>query len=86
MPVELGKKVDMHVCYFELERDRIWKLEDVQFVKDTVRILQNVLEKRIQKNSIVSSYASLEEILENIGCAVLVFDSESDVSTRKIRS
>lgn len=77
MPVELGKKVDMHVCYFELERDRIWKLEDVQFVKDTVRILQNVLEKRIQKNSIVSSYASLEEILENIGCAVLVFDSDT---------
>lgn len=76
MPVEIGKQIDMYVCYYDTLRDRIWKLEEIQFMKDTVRILQSIMEKRIQKNSIVSSYASLEEILETIGCAVIVFDSE----------
>ena len=64
MPVEIGKQTNMYVCYYDTERDRIWKLDEIQFMKDTIRILQSILEKRIQKKSIASSYTSLEEILE----------------------
>ena len=77
LPLELEGNQDMHVSFFARERDRVWKLEEIQFMKDTIRILQNILERRIQKNSIANSHASMEEILENIGCAVLVFDIES---------
>ena len=77
MPVEIGKQVNMYVCYYDKNRERIWKLEEIQFMKDTIRILQSILEKHSQKNSIASSYASLEEILETIGCAVIIFDKNS---------
>ncbi len=77
MPVEIGKQTNMYVCYYDIQRERIWKLDEIQFMKDTIRILQSILEKRIQKKSIASSYASLEEILETIGCAVIVFDSDN---------
>lgn len=76
-PIELGAELDMFVSFFEIDGERVWKLEEIQFMKDTIRILQNILERRIQKNSIASSHASMEEILETIGCAVLVFDSET---------
>ena len=77
MPIEINKQTSMYACYFDTIRDRVWKLDEIQFMKDTIRILQSILEKRIQNNSIVSSYASLEEILETIGCAVIVFDKDS---------
>ena len=77
-PIDLGRKPDLFVCYFETHEERIWKLEEIQFMKDTIRILQNILERRIQKNSIASSYASMEEILESIGCAILVFDADTN--------
>lgn len=74
LPVENNKQNSVYICYCDRYRDRVWKLDEIQFMKDTVRILQSIIEKRVQKNSIASSYASLEEILENIGCAVIVFD------------
>ena len=77
MPIELNKQTILYVCYFDTIHERVWKLEEIQFMKDALRILQSVLEKRIQNSSIISSYASLEEILENIGCAVVVFDKDS---------
>lgn len=76
IPIELNHQVDMYACFFELKQDRTWKIGEIQFVKDTIRVLQNIMEKRIQQNSIASSYASLEEILENVGCAVLVCNED----------
>ena len=78
IPIELNHQVDMYACFFEMEQDRIWKIGEIQFVKDTIRVLQNIMEKRIQKNSLTSSYASMEEILENVGCAIFVCN-EDDV-------
>ncbi len=77
IPIEISNQTVVYVCYYDSCRERVWKLEEVQFMKDTVRILQNIFEKRVHENSIASSYASLEEILETIGCAVIVFDADS---------
>lgn len=49
----------------------------MKFVSDAVKILQSILTRRIQKNSIASSYASLEAILDNVGCSIYVKDKES---------
>ena len=35
------------------------------------------MERRVAKNSLASSYASLESILENVGCAIYVVDYEN---------
>lgn len=77
MPVEMGRQMDVCVCYYDTHRERNWKLEEIRFMQDTIRVLQSIMEKRFQKTSIDSSYASLEEILETIGCAVIVFDPDT---------
>ena len=74
MPVTIGRVTNMYAVYIETEHDRSWQIHELQFLSDAVRVLQNILEKRVQKNSLVSSYASLEQILEHVGCAVIVND------------
>lgn len=78
IPIEVKKQVRQYACYFETGYERIWKTDEEQFINDAVRILQNILERRVQKNSIDSSYASLKEILENIGGAVVVVDRQDE--------
>ena len=73
MPVMLGNAPsNMYVYFGEKQNDRIWQLEEIKFANDSVKILQSVLTRRIQKNSLASSYASLEMILDNVGSAVYV--------------
>lgn len=74
IPIVIEGKVTMHACFGEQSRDRIWQLEEIKFLNDAVKILQSILTKRIQKNSLASSYASLETILDNVGSAVYVQD------------
>lgn len=73
-PVMGNDNRKMYACFFQKGTTRIWKTNEVKFVSDAVKILQSVLTRRIQKNSIASSYASLEAILDNVGCSVYVKD------------
>jgi diguanylate cyclase (GGDEF)-like protein len=75
-PVEVNDKPLMYLCFNETERERIWSVKDLKFINDTKRIIQSILTKRIAKNSLASSYASLEAILENVGCGIYVLDPE----------
>lgn len=89
MPVTIGQMTNMYAVYFESNNDRNWKIEELQFLSDAVRVLQNILEKRIQKNSIASSFASLEQILEHVGCAIIVNDivrKETLFQNKKMRA
>ena len=54
-----------------------WSVEEIRFTADAVRILQSILTRRIQKNSLASSYEVLKAILDNVGCAVYVTDPKS---------
>lgn len=74
-PVEISGKAAMYLCFFETERDRIWSVGDIQFLHEVKQIVQSILTKRITKNSLASSYASLEAILENVGCGICVKDT-----------
>lgn len=67
----------MCVAFNQIGRDRTWTVEEVKFLADAVRVLQSILTKRIQKNSLASSYASLEAVLDNIGCGIYVQDMVS---------
>lgn len=59
------------------EQKYTWNMEEIKFTADAVKILQNVLTKRIQKNSLASSYEALEAILDNVGCAIYVMDKST---------
>lgn len=54
-----------------------WEPSEVKFTADVVKILQSILTKRIQKNSIAGSYAALEAILDNVGCSIYVTDKRT---------
>jgi diguanylate cyclase (GGDEF)-like protein len=75
-PVTVGDKTAMYLCFYQIGRDRIWSTDDIKFINDTRNIVQSILIRRITKNSLASSYASLEAILENVGCGIYVLDLE----------
>ena len=80
LPITINQTTNMYAVFFETDRDRNWKIEELQFLSDAVKVLQNIFEKRIQKNSLASSYASLEQILEHVGCAIIV----NDINRREV--
>ncbi len=55
----------------------VWSMAEIKFTSDAVKILQSILTRRIQKNSLAGSYAALEEILDNVGCAIYVTDQNT---------
>ena len=74
LPIDVGGHAGMYLCFWERTKGRIWDVSDIKFVSDVKRIIQSILMKRIAKNSLASSYASLEAILENVGCGIYVKD------------
>lgn len=74
LPVEVNQVVGMYLVFYETEKERIWNISDVKFLNEIKQIVQSILVRRITKNSLTSSYASLEAILENVGCGICVRD------------
>lgn len=54
-----------------------WSMQEIKFASDAVKVIQSILTRRIQKNSIAGSYAALEAILDNVGCAIYVADKST---------
>lgn len=77
-PIEAEGKSDIYLCFYEFEKERVWKMEDIKFINDVKRVLQEILQRRIAKESLAGSYASLKAILENVGCAIYVVDYEKE--------
>lgn len=76
-PLMINGQLSMSVSFHECKEDRTWDMEEVRFLNDVVQVIQSILDKRIQKNSLVSSFASLEAVLDHVGCATCVRDKES---------
>ena len=74
-PIVVNGRNEMYLCFYEYEKDRIWSVSDIAFANEVKGIIQSILSKRIEKNSLASSYTSLEAILENVGCSIFVSDS-----------
>ena len=71
-PIEIQNRTAMYFCVYDNEKTRIWENRDIKFVSDVRRVVQSIMLKRIAKNSLASSYTSLEAILENTGCMWLI--------------
>lgn len=74
LPISINGKISMYACFNECGQERNWLIEEIRFASDVVKIIQSILVRRIQKNSLASSFASLEAILDNIGCSIYVWD------------
>lgn len=71
-PIYINGRISMYICFTETQKDRTWEPGEVKFIKNAVKIMEGVIAKRIQKNSLASSYASMESVLEHIGCGIYV--------------
>lgn len=72
LPLNISGKCGMYLCFCMMDEARKWSVEDLRFFNDIKRILQTILIKRITKNSLASSYAALDAILESVGCGIFV--------------
>ena len=77
IPIYQNNQLSMYVCFNECVREREWLIDEIKFANNAARVLQSIMIRRIQKNSLVSSYASLEAILDNVGSAIYVKDIQS---------
>lgn len=77
LPVFINHAVAMYVFFVDNTVNKTWEMEEIKFFGDAARVLQSILTKRIQKNSLASSYKSLEAILDNVGSAIHVKDMET---------
>ncbi len=79
MPIMINALPRFYVCLSENRESRIWSIDDIKFVNDTIRILQSIITKRLQTNSLASSFASLEAVLDNVGSSIYVRDNATGV-------
>jgi len=66
-----------------------WSMSEIKFTADAVKVLQSILTRRIQKNSLAGSYQVLEAILDNVGCAIYVTKKKTGerlFANRKLQS
>lgn len=77
MPIMHNHRPIMYVFFADIEPEKTWEMDDTKFFSDVVRILQSITTTKIQKNSITGSYKSLEAVLDNVGSAIYVRDTES---------
>ena len=78
IPIYLKDRISMYVCFEEKTRLHVWTIEEIKFINDASKVLQSILQRRIHKNSLASSYASLEAVLDNVGNSIYVRDKQSD--------
>lgn len=79
VPITINDKISMYAVFFETGNNRKWTVEEIRYVNDAVKVLESIITKRIQQNSLASSYTSLELILDNLGCGMYVWDKEENM-------
>ena len=75
VPITISDQTPFYACFAETredKRDKDWVVDDIKFINDSIKILQNIITKRIQRNSIASSFQSLEAVLDNVGSSIYV--------------
>ncbi len=74
LPIEVNGKSDMYLLFSHREGERVWASSEIRFLNEIKQIIQSIRSKQIAKESLATSYASLAAILENVGCAICVWD------------
>jgi diguanylate cyclase (GGDEF)-like protein len=79
MPIVINGAPRFYACLTENRENRIWSIDDIKFVNDAIRILQSIITKRLQTNSLASSFQSLEAVLDNVGSSIYVRDNQTGI-------
>ena len=77
IPMSVSGKPVMYAIFTDATNDRKWDNETIKFLSDVCTMIQTMLYKKNSKDSLISSYSALREILDNIGSEICVIDKES---------
>ncbi|MCR5657374.1 MAG: EAL domain-containing protein [Butyrivibrio sp.] len=78
IPIVIAEQIPFYACFAETRENKEWVVNDIKFINDSIKILQNIITKRIQRNSIASSFNSLEAVLDNVGSSIYVRCMKTD--------
>lgn len=48
------------------EKKHSWNMPEIKFTSDAVKVLQSIVTRKQQKNSLAGSYQAMEAILDNV--------------------
>ena len=88
-PIFVKDRVQMYAVFGQCRRSRVWSVEEIRYINDSMKILQSIITRRVQNLSLNSSYASLEAVLDNVGTSIYVREKKTGVipfTNRSLRS
>ncbi|MBU5429080.1 EAL domain-containing protein [Kineothrix sp. MSJ-39] len=77
VPISIRGTISMYLCVLMARQEHKWSAEEIRYTTDMAKVLQSILDNRIARNSIVSSYQSLTQILNTVGSCIYVRDKET---------
>ncbi len=75
---QLKDKAEIVVALNHREKKHNWNMPEIKFTSDAVKVLQSIVTRKQQKNSLEGSYQAMEAILDNVSCAVYVTDKQTE--------
>lgn len=72
-PVFVNDENRMYFAVFDVHSEVKFDAVKRQFISDVSKIIQSIAQKKLAKNSLLSSYEVLREILNSIGSGIMVF-------------
>lgn len=77
IPIITEKMPEIYAIFAETRHEKKWDTYVVKFLFEVTKLLQDFIYKRITKNSLISSYTALKEILNNLFSGIIVIDNET---------
>lgn len=80
LPLKVNEETTMYLNFYQTDRERNWEMSEIKFLNDVKRIGQLALMKRAAQDSLAISNASLEAVLENVGCGIYVRSTKDNTN------
>ena len=75
-PLSINGDIAMYMLFINREA-KDFVSSDITFACNVATILQAVVQKRVINNSLMSSYQVLQDVLNSVGCGIVVYDSKT---------
>lgn len=72
IPIYINDMLAMYFAVFDTDRCITFDNKKLQFILGVSKIIQSIAQKKVTKNSLLSSYEVLREILSSIGSGIMV--------------
>ncbi len=75
IPFEMDQGVKTCACFGQMDKDRAWKLEEIRFLNDSVKVLHSIFTGCMQREALEDTHSCLETILDYVGSSVYVWET-----------